>query len=95
MATDAGIRNVDELKEFGKQISQLGDQMNAVMSQAHSRLAAVSEGWHDETNERFKVRFEESVKQVRQMSEDFKKYAEYIRTTCDILEQYKANKLRL
>ena len=33
MATDAGIRNVDELQEFGKQISQLGDQMNAAVWQ--------------------------------------------------------------
>jgi uncharacterized protein YukE len=95
MAIDAGIKNVEELQEFGKQISQLGDQMNGVMAQAHNRLAVVSEGWHDETNEKFKARFEESVKQVKQMSEDFKAYAEYIRKTCEILEQYKANKLRL
>ena len=31
MAIDAGIKNIDELQEFGKQISQLGDQMNGLV----------------------------------------------------------------
>ena len=95
MATDAGVKNVGDLRNFGKQIQQMGEQMYNVMVQAQRRLNQVSEGWHDDTNEKFKTRFDESVRTIQRMSEEFKTYNAFITRTCDILHQYTSNKLNL
>lgn len=95
MAIDAGVKNVSDLRNFGKQVQQMGEQMSNVMSQAQRRMNQVCEGWHDATNEKFKTRFAESVKMIQKMSEDFRTYNEFLTKTCDILDQYKGNKLNL
>lgn len=95
MATDAGVKNVSELRTFGKQIQQMGEQMYNVMSQAQRRMNQVCEGWHDDTNEKFKTRFDESVRTIHKMSEEFKSYNEFLTRTCDILDQYRNNKLNI
>ena len=46
-------------------------------------------------NEKFKVRFNESVQMIKQMSEEFRAYNEYLQRQCDILDQYKGNHLNL
>lgn len=95
MATDAGVKNVSELRTFGKQIQQMGEQMYNVMSQAQRRMNQVCEGWHDDTNDKFKTRFDESVRTIHKMSEEFKSYNEFLTRTCDILDQYRNNKLNI
>lgn len=95
MAKDAGVRSIEDLRNFGQQIQSMGEQMFSVMQQAQRRMNFVSEGWHDENNEKFKSRFNESVKIIQKMSEEFKVYNQYLRKTCEILDSYKGNKLNL
>ena len=95
MATDAGVRSVPELREFGKQLQQMGEQMYNVMTQAQRRMNYVSEGWHDDNNEKFKIRFAESVQMIKKMSEEFKVYNEFLQRQCDVLDQYKGNRLNI
>ena len=95
MAIDAGVKNVSELRTFGKQIQQMGEQMYNVMIQAQRRMNQVCEDWHDATNEKFKTRFDESVRTIHKMSEEFKAYNEFITTACDIIDQYKNNTRKL
>lgn len=94
MAKDAGVRSVSDLRNFGKQLQQMGENMCNVMLQAQQRMNYVSEGWHDDINDKFKQRFEESVKMIRKMSEEFKQYNEYLKRQCDILDQYKGNTMK-
>ena len=56
MAIDAGVRSTDDLREFGNNLQQMGEQMYNVMTQAQRRMNYVSEGWRDDKNEEFKVR---------------------------------------
>jgi Mg2+ and Co2+ transporter CorA len=95
MATDAGVRSVNDLREFGRQIQQMGEQMSNVMIQAQRRMNYVCEGWHDDMNDKFKTRFDESVRSIQKMSEEFKQYNEYLKRTCDILDAYKGNRLNI
>ena len=95
MATDAGVRSVPELRDFGKQLQLMGEQMYNVMTQAQQRMNYVSEGWHDDNNEKFKVRFAESVQMIKKMSEEFKVYNEFLQRQCDVLDQYKGNRLNI
>lgn len=95
MATDAGVRSVPELRDFGRQVQQMGEQMYRVMTQAQNRMNNVSEGWHDEINEKFKARFNESVQIIKRMSDEFRQYNEFLQRQCEILDQYKANRLKI
>lgn len=95
MARDAGVRSVPELRDFGKNLQKMGEQMYSVMTQAQRRMNYVSEGWHDDINEKFKVRFNESVQMIKRMSDEFRQYNEYLQRQCDILDQYKGNNLNI
>lgn len=95
MAQDAGVKSVPALRDFGRQVQQMGEQMYNLMLQAQKRMNYVSEGWRDDQNDRFKVRFDESVQMIKKMSEDFTAYNQYITKACDILEGYKENRLNI
>ncbi len=93
MAQDAGVRSIPDLRNFGQQVQQMGAMMYDVMVQAQQRLNYVSEGWRDDQNDRFKETFDESVKTIKKMSEEFARYNRYVTKQCEILEQYKSTKL--
>jgi hypothetical protein len=93
MAIDAGVRSTDDLREFGNNLQQMGEQMYNVMTQAQRRMNYVSEGWRDDKNEEFKVRFDESVQMIKRMSEEFSEYNQYLQRQCEILEQYKSTRI--
>jgi len=95
MAKDAGVRSIYDLRNFGKQVQQMGKEMYNVMTHAQQRMNYVSAGWHDEINEKFKDRFNESVQMIKRMSDEFQQYNEYLQRQCDILDQYKSNKLNI
>ncbi len=78
MAKDAGVRNIEELAQFGQQIKKLGQNMYSTMQEAQKRMNKVCEGWQDTQTEKFKVQFDKSVIQIREMSEHFSSYSEYI-----------------
>lgn len=94
MSRDAGARSVAELREFGQQVQQMGEQMYEVMVDARNRMDYVSEGWDDEENEKFKVVFDDSVNLIRQMSETFSSYNRYIQEICARLDDYKSVRIR-
>lgn len=89
MANDAGVRNIDELAQFGQSVKKLGDNMLSAMQQAQRRMNQVCEGWHDDSNDKFKAQFDESVRVVQKISQQFTEYSQYIRKITDILNSYK------
>ena len=95
MATDAGVKSIPDLRDFGKQLQSKGEEMYAIMTEAQRRMNYVSEGWHDDINDKFKVRFAQSVQVIHKMSEEFRIYNAYLQKQCDILEMYARNKLKL
>lgn len=89
MANDAGVKNIDELAQFGQGVKKLGDNMLSAMQQAQRRMNQVCDGWHDDNNDKFKAQFDESVRVVQKMSQQFTEYSQYIRKITDILNSYK------
>ena len=90
MANDAGVKNIDELAQFGQSVKKLGDNMLSAMQQAQRRMNQVCEGWHDDSNDKFKAQFDESVRVVQKMSQQFTEYSQYIKRITDILNSYKS-----
>ena len=69
MASDAGVKNIEQLAQFGKNIKNLGQNMYQTMQAAQQRMNAVSEGWQDKQNDKFREQFDRSVQDIKKMSE--------------------------
>jgi len=90
MAQDVGIRNIDELRQFSSNLQNLGNQMSQIFHNAENHLRHVSEGWHDEKNDKFAEEFSAEVRNIDLMSQKMIEHATYLNRLCDIAEQYKS-----
>ena len=90
MAQDVGIRNVDELRQFSGNLQNLGNQMSQIFHNAENHLRHVSEGCHDEKNDKFAEEFSAEVRNIDLMSQKMIEHATYLNRLCDIAEQYKS-----
>ena len=90
MASDAGVRNIDQLAMFGKNIKVLGQNMYATMQAAQQRMNAVCEGWQDKQNDKFREQFNNSVQDIKRMSEQFTEYSNYIAKITSKLQEYQS-----
>ena len=88
MASDAGVRNIEQLAQFGKNIKNLGQNMYQTMQVAQQRMNAVCEGWQDKQNDKFKEQFNKSVQDIKRMSEEFTEYSNYITKITSKLMEY-------
>jgi uncharacterized protein YukE len=87
MASDAGVRNIEQLAQFGKNIKNLGQNMYQTMQVAQQRMNAVCEGWQDKQNDKFREQFNKSVQDIKRMSEEFTEYSNYIaKITAKLME---------
>ncbi len=90
MASDAGVRNIEQLAQFGKNIKSLGQNMYTTMQNAQQRMNAVCEGWQDKQNEKFREQFNQSVQDIKKMSEQFTEYSNYIAKITAKLMEYQS-----
>ena len=90
MANDASIRQIDDLVKFSFKLKKLGDAMYSNMQQAQKEMNLVSYGWNDKQNEKFKMQFDQSVNDIKKMSERFSEYANYIKKIKEKIDEYKA-----
>ena len=88
MASDAGVRNIEQLAMFGTNIKVLGQNMYATMQAAQQRMNAVCEGWQDKQNDKFREQFNNSVQDIKRMSEQFTEYSNYIAKITSKLMEY-------
>ena len=87
MASDAGVKNIEQLAQFGKNIKHLGQNMYQTMQVAQQRMNAVCEGWQDKQNDKFREQFNRSVQDIKRMSEEFTEYSNYIaKITAKLME---------
>ena len=89
MAQDVGIKNIDELRQFSSNLKNLGSQMSQIFHDAENHLRHVSEGWHDEKNDKFAEEFRVDVKNVDMMSQKMIEHAAYLDRLCNIAEEYR------
>ena len=90
MASDAGVKNIEQLAMFGKNIKALGQNMYATMQAAQQRMNAVCEGWQDKQNDKFREQFNNSVQDIKRMSEQFTEYSNYIAKITTKLQEYQS-----
>ena len=90
MAQDIGIKNIDELRQFSGNLKNLGSQMSQILHNAENHLRHVSEGWHDEKNDKFSEEFSEEVRKIDALSQKMIEHSAYLDKLCAIAESYKS-----
>ena len=90
MGKDASVRNVDELRQFGNNLSRAGENLTVLFQRLKSQMHHVCEGWNDDKNARFMADFEQKAREIKKMSQEMDVYAQFVKKTCDLLDQYKS-----
>lgn len=93
MAQDVGVRSIPDLKQFGKDLRSLSDQLTSAFTLAERRMHAVCDGWNDQNNQQFMSEFSQSSKEISKIAMQMQSYSEYITKSCDILEMYQQNRM--
>ena len=92
MASDASVRNVDQLRQFGSNLRVTGDNLNILFQKLNAQMHQVCEGWNDSKNQAFMADFEQKCRIISQLSEEIQQYSQYIFRTCEILDQYRTSR---
>lgn len=93
MAHEVGVRNVQELKQFGSDLKRLSEQLSAAFHAAENKMNRVCEGWNDISNQKFMTTFQRDSKQIDEIANRMIEYSMFIGKSADILEMYINNKL--
>lgn len=94
MANQAGVRSISDLRTFGNQVKQMGNQVCQLFHDAQTRMKYVSEGWQDRQNETFMAQFDQTVKMMDIVKDQLDNYSQFIEQSCRILEDYVNNRIR-
>lgn len=90
MASDASVRNVDDLRQFGQNLMHSSENLVKLFQQLSRQMKHVSEGWNDTKNQAFMADFERKTIEINKLSQEMQVYAQFISKTCDLLDQYKS-----
>ena len=93
MAKEVGVRNVQELKQFGNDLKRLSEQLSNAFHAAEKKMNRVCEGWSDNVNQKFMTEFQKDAKQIDEISNRMVEYAKFIGKSAEILDMYRNNRL--
>ena len=89
MAQEVGVRSIPELKQFGRDLGVLSEQLSAAYHAANRKMHAVCEGWNDQVNTKFMQEFQKDDEIAAHMKE----FSTFIKKSCEILETYQSTRL--
>ena len=61
MAQEVGVRNIQELKQFGSDLKRLSEQLSNAFHSAEKKMNRVCDGWNDTSNQKFMTAFEKDA----------------------------------
>lgn len=93
MAQEVGVRNVQDLKQFGNDLKRLSEQLSGAFHVAEKKMNKVCEGWNDTMNQKFMAEFSKDVKNIDEIASRMQSFSQFISKSSDILEMYQHNRL--
>lgn len=88
MAQEVGVRSIPNLKQFGRDLNVLSEQLSAAYHAANRKMQIVCEGWNDKVNAKFMQEFQKDEQQIDQIAARMKEFSSFIAKSCEILEMY-------
>lgn len=90
MAQDASVKNLGELRQFGRNLSVASSNLTQLFQQLTQQMHRVCDSWQDDKNQAFMAEFEQKKAEIDKMSQTMQQYSQFIGKSCDILEQYQS-----
>lgn len=87
---DAGVRNIDELRQFGRNLSMASGNLMSLFQQLTLQMHQVCDSWHDDKNRSFMAEFEQKHSEIEKIAQQMQHYSQFINRVCDAAEQYKS-----
>ena len=93
MAQEVGVRNIDELKQFGSDLKRLSEQLAGAFHAAENKMQRVCDGWNDNVNAKFMNDFQKNVKEIDKIAANMQDFAKFINKNYDLHEIYRQTRL--
>lgn len=93
MAQDAVIRNVDDLRQFGKNLNVASNNLSSLFNQLNQQMHRVCDSWQDDKNQEFMSEFEQSRQEIDKIAQQMQHYSQFINKVCAYADQYKSIRL--
>lgn len=88
MASDASMKDIEQVRQFGRNLSIASDSLIGLFSKLNSQMHIVSEGWNDSTSQKFLENFERRCREIQQLSEEMHRFSDHVAKKCDAAEYY-------
>jgi len=89
MAQDAGVRSIPELRQFGSNLNQASTALTTLFQQLNDQMHKVCDTWNDVKSQAFIKDFDRSKQQIEQMAQQMQQFSQFVKSSCDLLEEYK------
>ena len=93
MAQDAGVKDLGQLRQFGRNLNVASGNLTQLFQQLTQQMHQVCDSWQDDQNRTFMSDFEQKKNEIDRIAQQMQQYSEFINRSCDILEQYKSHRL--
>lgn len=94
MATDAGVKNIEQLRQFGRNLSIASGNLINLFGKLNTQMHTVCEGWNDDMNRKFMADFEKRCQEIQKIATEMQNYSQFISDIASILNDYKAKVYR-
>lgn len=92
MATDAGVKNIEQLRQFGRNLATASGNLTNLFGKLNMQMHAVLDSWNDESSQKFRVDFERRCKEIQQISAEMLRYSQYVAKKSERADEYKSTR---
>lgn len=89
MATDAGVKDVEQLRQFSTKLNQSADACVSLFQHLNSETHNICQSWNDEKATKFMQTFETSKRNIDKLAQEMKEFSAYINRLAQRVEDYK------
>jgi len=88
------IANVEELRDFGRKLNRLAEQVRVNFNTANQEMQRIGETWRDGNHVQFKEQFSKDTKKINEIADRMIEYNRYIEQISRILGNYNETKMK-
>ena len=88
MATQLGVKDISELRQFGSKLNQAADACTNLFNHLNAETNRVCSSWSDDKATKFMQTFEERKREIDKLSQEMRYFSAYISRLADAADNY-------
>ena len=88
MATQLGVTDISELRQFGSKLNQAADACTNLFTHLNAETNRVCSSWNDDKATKFMQTFEERKREIDKLSQEMRDFSAYISRLADAADNY-------